>query len=91
MIKGQPRRGGQAWTRDLCSRSGAGAGGGFLECQELLRAEGLVVNLGGRLNEILEVSPGVVLSECQMSKLKERTSRGSHGGTQTRSAFRPRR
>ncbi len=70
MIKERPRRRGQARTRGLRSRSGAGAGGGLLECQELLRAEGLVVNLGCRLNEVLQMSPGVVLSECQMSELK---------------------
>ena len=69
ITKERPRRRAQEWTRDLC-RSGAGTRGGLLECQELLRAEGLVVNLGGRLNEVLQVSPGVGLSECQISELK---------------------
>ena len=70
MIKERPRHRERAWTRDLCSRGGAGAGGGLLECQELLRAEGLVVDLGGRLNEVLQVSSEVVISECQTSELK---------------------
>jgi len=29
----------------------------FLECEKLFRAEGLIVNLSGRLNEILQVCP----------------------------------
>jgi hypothetical protein len=35
----------------------------FLKCQQLLGAEGLVVNLGGGFNQVLEVGAGEEVSE----------------------------
>ena len=38
-------------------------GGALLECEKLLSTEGLVVDLRGGLDEVLEVSPGQEVAE----------------------------